>query len=99
MNSPLLSSPIASLFNLAGPDLIIIFLILAVPVAGMVILFMVVRRPADKATSRSSPGAPPPLPTKRTIAERVRELDRYRVENPMSDAEYEEKRTQIFRDS
>jgi hypothetical protein len=60
-----LSTPIASSFNLVGPDTIILLLILVligVPIIGIVVLIIVLscRKPAQR---------PPPLPTARTDSE------------------------------
>ena len=82
----------ASLFNLAGPDLIIIAVILIFLVAfvgGGIALLVYVFGRSRKAT-------PPPLRPDASVDARLRELEELKQKNLVSDAEYEEQRRRII---
>jgi hypothetical protein len=83
---------VAAMFNLAGPDLLVIFLVLlltAAPVIGIVALVYYLGR-------RNSPPRPPPLQHVRPAAERLAELDRLKEQSLLSEAEYGEQRRKII---
>ena len=91
MNPTPLHLLIASVFNLAGPDLIIILMILVllgVPAAGVIVLLIYLN-------SRKSAATPPPLPTTASAAERLQQLEKLREQKLVSDVEYEEQRRRI----
>jgi hypothetical protein len=79
---------IASLVNLAGPDLILLFFFVLIPfgaVGGLVLLvvFLLAKWKA----------APPPFSTTEA---RLRELGELKQRNVISEAEYEEQRRRIL---
>ena len=82
----------ASMFNLAGPDLIILAVILIFLVAfiggGIALLVYVF--------GRSRKAAPPPLRPDASVDARLRELEQLKQKNLVSDAEYEEQRRRII---
>jgi hypothetical protein len=86
------SSLMASMFNLVGPDLIIIAVILIFLVAfvggGIALLVYVF--------GRSRKAAPPPLPPDASVDARLRELEQLKQKNLISEAEYEEQRRRII---
>jgi predicted membrane protein len=95
MNSSPLPQGTGSLFNLAGPDLIIIFLILGMLVAAVLavvgIVVFVTRR-----GRRPTPNSPPPLPVATSCADRIEQLDELRKKQLISELEYEEQRRRIL---
>jgi hypothetical protein len=79
-----LSTPIAGIFDLVGPDSIMILLILlilvftAAPIVAIVLLITYLSR-------RKSPQRPPPLPTAASSAEQLREMEQPKQQNVVSD--------------
>jgi hypothetical protein len=100
MNVTCLTSPLGSLYNLAGPDLIIILVILvllAAPLAGLVLLFQFLGQ-RKSAPPQAASSIPPPLPAQLSIAARIRQLDQLKEQNLITQAEYDEQRGKIIRD-
>jgi hypothetical protein len=86
------SFPMASLYNLAGPDLIILAVILIFLLAfvgGGIALLVYVFGGSRKA-------APPPLRPDASVEIRLRELEQLKQNNLVSEAEYEEQRRRII---
>jgi hypothetical protein len=81
---------ISSIVNLAGPDLLIIFVILAmlgVPIAGIILL-------VSYLTGRKQ--HPPASPTATPSSERLQQLEQLRQQKLITDAEYEATRRRIL---
>jgi hypothetical protein len=92
LNATPFSAQTASLFNLAGPDLIIILMILvflAAAVIGLVVIVMSLNR-------RKPTQPPPPLPTPASVTDRLQQLEHLKQQNLISDSEYEEQRRRII---
>ena len=86
------SFPPASFFNLAGPDVIILAIILIFLLAflagGVALLVFVF--------GRSRKTAPPPLRPDASVDARLQQLEQLKQKNLISDAEYEEQRRRII---
>ena len=91
LNSMSLPTLTASLFNLAGPDFIIIlviFILMGVPLIPIVLLVMYL--------SHRKSAQPPPLPTAASVADRLQKLENLKQQKLVSDTEYEEQRRKII---
>ncbi len=88
---------IASLFNLAGPDLISIFFILLMLGGGLFVVLMISGNLFGSGGSRGSVG-PPPIPDQ-SVEARLRRIDDLKAKGLVSDAEYEEQRRRILSES
>lgn len=91
----LLPSPaiVASLFQLVGPELIIIFLLVAIPAFAVLSIILNFRA---KGRRQAAPLSPPPLPVDPSIVERLQHLERRKQGNYISESEYEEARRKIL---
>ncbi|MEA3189096.1 MAG: hypothetical protein QOD99_2926 [Chthoniobacter sp.] len=79
--------PLANFYNLAGPDLIVIFFVLAFwfgLIAGIVLLvrFLVRRKTDDRATNKPE--------------QRLQQLESLRSSGSITDSEYQEQRRRIL---
>lgn len=81
----------ASLFNLAGPDLLIILIMAFGAIAVIGVLIM-----GGSFISRRSSQPPPPIPPVGSASDRLRQLDELKQKGSISDAEYEEQRHRIL---
>lgn len=103
--SPVPTPVVASILNLAGPDLIIILLILAllgIPI-GIVIVMVLTGRGAFSTRKNTSPSAPPPMvpppvPRPASVSERLEQLNLLREKNLITQEEFEEQRRRIIRE-
>jgi hypothetical protein len=91
------SASIASLFNLVGPELIIITLLILGFVAALIFVDCLFSRPS-RGRDETGPPSPPPLSPTPSVGERLRHLDGLRQQNLVSEAEYEEQRRRIISD-
>jgi hypothetical protein len=88
--------PLASFFNLAGPDLIIILFILfmlGLPIGCVLYARGYLGGNARSAPRSPSPSGPPPIPS---VADRLQKLELLRQQGHISEVEYEEQRQRIL---
>jgi hypothetical protein len=83
---------IASLSNLAGPDLIVIFLILSVFGGGPLVAIILLVRYLNRKRPVTEAG----LSTIVQVEERIRKLDELKVKGRITSAEYESQRQRII---
>lgn len=86
---------LASLFNLAGPDLLIILIIFAI-IGIPIFLVLGGVFSSGRSSSAPPPPAPPQPPRIPSTSERLQRLDQLKQQGLITDVEYEEQRRRIL---